>query len=526
VRGPAWEAGRWGWPLGAACPVDGRSAAAVPSGIIGRVFEDASVRAVEGGAPPPTGLRPAVSAALEGPPGPDLLAAVTSLAGLELSAREQTEVCLAWTRLVAHCTAGRLDAVAQLDAVLPRPPGRERSLRPAAQELAAALGMSGLAASRLVGLARCVAEDLPAVGDALADGALDPGHVRAVAAVVRDVPSAVHVRALEEVAVDAGRRLSPCQLRGRVEAEAERRMPGWAAERAAAGRQDRDVQLGPSPVPGCRRVTADLPLVAATAVWMGLNGAARSAKAAGDPRTVAQLRADVLTALTTGGISPDGPSSGEPVAVPGPERLAQLAEVHVVVAADTLLGSSDAPADVPGLGALDAEAARDLARDARWRRLLADPAGGALVEHGTTVYRPPVALRRHVVSRDGTCVAPTCSTPARLAQVDHTVAFGEPAPAGAEQPPVGTTDPANSGPLCERDHDAKTHLGWHLVQPRPGEFVWTSPTGRTYAVPARPLLPGWVSDRVDRDARALPGAADGEGAPGPPGAGPPAVRAP
>lgn len=56
---------------------------------------------------------------------------------------------------------------------------------------------------------------------------------------------------------------------------------------------------------------------------------------------------------------------------------------------------------------------------------------------------------------------------------------------------LGATDAGNLGSTCERIHNAKTHGGWQLRQPRPGVFDWTSPTGRIYRIHARPLIPGW-----------------------------------
>ncbi|MFP5346559.1 MAG: HNH endonuclease, partial [Actinomycetes bacterium] len=62
-----------------------------------------------------------------------------------------------------------------------------------------------------------------------------------------------------------------------------------------------------------------------------------------------------------------------------------------------------------------------------------------------------------------------------------------------EQGRLGTTAAANLGSVCERLHNEKTHGGWRLVQPSPGSFVWTSPTGLTYQRTASPVVPGWLT---------------------------------
>ena len=55
----------------------------------------------------------------------------------------------------------------------------------------------------------------------------------------------------------------------------------------------------------------------------------------------------------------------------------------------------------------------------------------------------------------------------------------------------GATVEVNIGPACKRHHPDKDR-GWTLTQPRPGRFRWVSPLGRTYLTrgePVRPDLP-------------------------------------
>ena len=78
----------------------------------------------------------------------------------------------------------------------------------------------------------------------------------------------------------------------RVEAEA-------ADRRTRAAREGRGVSCQVS-ADGMAKLTADLAVEAAAAVWNALTAAAKAAKAAGDPRTFDQLRADELLARTTG----------------------------------------------------------------------------------------------------------------------------------------------------------------------------------------------------------------------------------
>jgi hypothetical protein len=83
---------------------------------------------------------------------------------------------------------------------------------------------------------------------------------------------------------------------------------------------------------------------------------------------------------------------------------------------------------------------------------------------------PGSALRRWTEMRDRTCVFPPCRESAVNAEIDHTRPHG----AG------GPTADGNLGPVCLHDHLLKDRPGWHVGQPRPGHFTWTSPTGHTY----------------------------------------------
>jgi hypothetical protein len=364
--------------------------------------------------------------------------------------------------------------------------------------------------------ARRVDAELPAGFDALAAGRMNPGHLRVLDEVTRGQSPQV-TRHVEAVAVRRAPRCTTTSLRAELETEAHRANPEFAAEHAAQGRDERDVQLRRSPTAGCRRLVMDLPRTDAEAAWLAVNGAAAAAKERGDERSFGQLRADAATGLLTGQADPK-----DPALVPSPEQLRSLIEVQVVVSADTLTGASDEPAQLPGAGPVDAEHARDIAHGAAWRRLVADPETGTLTARGTkryepqaeqqseqpnadprseqlfadpleppppesTGYRPGRRLRAHVHARDGGCIGPACHHRTRGTQLDHTIDWHAGGPTAAH----------NLGSACQRVHNAKTHGGWHLQQPSPGRFTWTSPTGRRYTRRATPLLPGWSQRRDD-----------------------------
>ncbi|MGO1315987.1 MAG: DUF222 domain-containing protein [Cellulomonadaceae bacterium] len=170
---------------------------------------------------------------------------------------------------------------------------------------------------------------------------------------------------------------------------------------------------------------------------------------------------------------PDPPDLPDP---PGRRRLRARTSrtvINVTVPITTLLGLDDEPAQLAGYGPISATTARRLAAHGTWRRLLTDPASGAVLDVGRTRYRPPADLAAHVRERDQVCARPGCSSPATSCELDHTIEF-----ARAD----GTTAHTNLGPLCRRDHQIKTDGGFTVVQPVPGVFVWRTPTGQVYVV--------------------------------------------
>ncbi|MBD8869483.1 HNH endonuclease signature motif containing protein [Nocardioides donggukensis] len=85
-------------------------------------------------------------------------------------------------------------------------------------------------------------------------------------------------------------------------------------------------------------------------------------------------------------------------------------------------------------------------------------------------YEVPDRMGEAIRLRDGTCVFPWCTRPARSCDADHVVPYD---PDG----PPGQTATDNLGALCRRHHRLKTHGAWACQTPVPGVFEWTSPHG-------------------------------------------------
>ena len=112
-----------------------------------------------------------------------------------------------------------------------------------------------------------------------------------------------------------------------------------------------------------------------------------------------------------------------------------------------------------------------LAAGGTWRRLVADPASGDVIDVGRTRYRPPAGLADLVRARDRACVFPTCQTPAERCDIDHLAAWSQ----------GGTTSLDNLVTLCEAHHRLKHTPGWALTRDQAsGILSWHTPDKTVY----------------------------------------------
>lgn len=363
-----------------------------------------------------------------------------------------------------------------------------------AATLAMRLQVPAREADALVREAQAYAGALADTGDALAEGAIDPPRARALVNRLWDQPVPVAL-AVESDVLPAAPGRTVTQLRRDVERSLARHDGIEAAARARVARERRCVSRPRQLVDGMAGLWVVLPAVQAVRVDRVLDAAARAARAAGDERTLDQLRADELTTLVTG--EPDvlldgAPAPGiEVAAAPVPDAGGSAPDdggaarrpgrspatvVHVTVALSTLIGEDDLPADLEGYGPVDAVQARALALGGVWRRLVTDPQSGAVLDVGRTRYRPPAALDEHVRIRDRYCSAPGCLVPSARSDLDHTVEFGEREDGGL----TGTTSAENLGPACRLHHRLKTEGGFTLRQRVAGLFDWGTPSGHVF----------------------------------------------
>ena len=316
-----------------------------------------------------------------------------------------------------------------------------------------------------------------------------------------------------------------------------------AARRDALARRCLDAMLTED---GMGILTVQLGAEHVVAISDRIEDLARAMRQAGDPRTLAQLRADLAAeALLRHGYGPcpthasdehgphdarsddglraagaadgvdrdvDDGEDGEDGGVWGGQGpgcgcapAAPPATAWIVVPFEVATGASDAACELPGHGWVSAEHARAIitAPGSIWRWLAVDHLTGRALQLGTDRYRPTPAMTEQVRAIDGHCRGPGCQTPARRCDLDHHVPY-----------PHGPTTVANLGPLHRRHHNLKTAGLWTCTpQPAPGTetapdaaatlaardgrgLAWRTLTGRQYVTYPK----SWTEALHDPDA--------------------------
>ena len=336
------------------------------------------------------------------------------------------------------------------------------------EQVGAALRLSpGTAAGRLA-VARALSDRLPATSERLADGEITYWQARKLAEAVapfdHETTAIIEQRVLRRAAEQTLSQFTATLRRAVLAAD-----PRSAERRHADALDERRVVIRPVD-DGMAQLWALLPADGAALIGCVLDSLA--VKAPGEIRSADQRRADALIDVFARVIADPNLR----------EQHGMRPSVQVTVAASTLLGADEQPGELAGYGPITAQMASRIAADqsGTWRRLLTDPATGALLDYGRTTYRPPRELADFVIARDRTCVFPTCGRAARRCDLDH----GQPVDAG------GSTNAENLAPLCRRHHHAKHEAGWTVTRQPDGSYHWTSPTGHHYTVKPPAYPPG------------------------------------
>jgi hypothetical protein len=383
------------------------------------------------------------------------------------------------------------------------------------EDVATALRMSTGTAQIRIDVARTLVNHLPNVCSALAMGEISPAHATVIAresaSAIRDGMGPAHIYSIEQSALAYAEFHTPTQVANKVRTTIAKLAPEPFEEIAERARDTRRVSCFRE-VDGLSTIVAILPAEDAQIVMKAIENfihaqVANESISLGAQNVDDASRLKNVSSKSTGVSDPTGSSdlNSDSEVLPGQHRsmdmkradaLTSIATwslqqstvdvklhrrpvtVNVTIDLPTLLGLAENPGQLAGYGAIPASVARALASDGKWQRFITDPQTGTLLDYGRESYEPPQALVDFLIARDRTCRFPGCRQSAARADLDHAQSWES----------GGETSAANLGALCRRRHRLKTHGGWKLESHSDGSCTWTSPLGKIYEVPARPML--------------------------------------
>jgi len=328
------------------------------------------------------------------------------------------------------------------------------------EDVACALRLSAITAQRRIAVAQTLVDSLPGTLALLESGAISYLHAMNLAEAVYPLDAETAATVEERVLARAAE-----QTLSQFKTSVRRAVASAAPARTELQRDEAMAERRVCVTPrddGMAELWALLPAEGAAALRAAVDALA-SATPDDDPRTANQRRADAVIDLGVAALH-------YPLL---PKAQGMRPSGQVTVALSTLLGCDDQPGELAGHGPIPAALARHIAVDATgtWRRLITDPATGALLDRGTKTYRPPANLTAFVIARDQTCTFPGCQRAAHRCDLDHE----QPASTG------GATSADNLAVLCRRHHRAKHEAGWQVRRNRrTGDSHWRSPTGHAY----------------------------------------------
>ena len=328
------------------------------------------------------------------------------------------------------------------------------AVRSAAADLAVRLSLAENTVRNYGHRASILRQRLPEVWGWFREGEISTPNASEAANAVAELPGEVWAEFEQRILQPAGT-MAPARFRTLVRTLAERLQSETLGVRHRAAKERRGL-WSEIDRDGMAFLNLYLPAEDLGRITANLDAVASSLDAEPDEtRTMAQLRLDTAVDLLTGVGTKANVS----------------ATVAITVPVMTLLGRSNEPAVMEGVGPIDLETARTLTAAApTLTRLLTDPVSGEILTMDSKQYRPPAALRRWLALTQVTCDFPGCNRRARHCDLDHTVAWAE----------GGLTTAANLVYRCRKHHRMKHESRWRVEKP-PGAKVatWISPTGHS-----------------------------------------------
>lgn len=377
-----------------------------------------------------------------------------------ISGEELVALMKARSRLISHLQAEfYADMAAVADAAAKATPfvGYEY----AGDEIAAALTWTRRAADAQLGLAWELAE-LPQVRRALSTGEIDLPKAKTIVYGLTGVDREVATEVAEKI-LEKAEAQTTGQIRSRLRRLTITANPEAATDRYRVGLHERKVVLEANDDGTATIHGLNLPPDRAVLAFNRVDQYAWALATADDPRSLDQIRADVLLDLLLGCEEHQDLRGRKPV-------------VDLKVELTTLMELNEHPGEIPGFGPVISDIARQVVetQKSEWRFIVVDD--DQIVCQGITRRRPSRVQRRRIETRHPHCVFPGCRRPSTHADIDHVIRYVD----------GGPTEDFNLDPLCEHHHGSKDTAGWHLEVIDPHTFEWTSPLGLKYLVEIEP----------------------------------------
>jgi hypothetical protein len=311
-------------------------------------------------------------------------------------------------------------------------------------------------------VAFAVTEPQPASGRELRAGQISWRHAQVVDQTLQQVPLARRGEA-EQTLVAHAQQLDPGQLR-RVGERLIHCFDRDHADEQAIRRLERRGLSVAETYDGMVSVNGLLDPTTGATLLTALNAQMRPETPADgaprDIRTPAQRRADAL-----GEICSEWLSSVNTATVGGVRPHLSVIVDHATLASQRGDGASVAPAQLGWVGPVTASEAQLIGCDATVSRIVMD-GESQVIDVGRATRTIPPALRRAVVARDRTCVAPGCDRLPEHCDVHHVIFWEH----------GGETSLENTVLLC-RHHHRMVHLrDWRVVVDTSGRRTLQPPS--------------------------------------------------
>jgi hypothetical protein len=395
---------------------------------------------------------------------PSSIALLTSIDINELGPRDRPRLLKALDRLESHFAARKSIAVAQLARDSRGYKGWDDQ-NPAANETSIALRLPLHQAQAEASRSLRLHTHLPGTLAMWLDGRISRQHVRVIHRATASLGQSKCAQ-VEEIALPGAESLSVMRFKEKVQRAVAKVNPRDLTERHRDAAKDADVTMNLDEN-AIGWINANMPGVDAHVIMAAVDAYARAAKAKGDERSLAVLRAEGLRVMCERYLT--GELTGRP-----PTMHGRPVTINLCATPAALLGLTDTPAVIPDTGTVvPINTIREMAHEAKLRWMTISETNGSLIDYVPTSYRLSRPLHEFIDAAYVRSVGPHSTAPAARTDGEHLIPHGTPG---------GITSPDNTAPMDRGWHNAKTHLDFKITRNDDGSLTWTTPLGQTFTV--------------------------------------------